>query len=92
MNARRVHILVCGIVQGVFFRYSTQQQAKKLCLTGWVRNIYDGRVEIVAEGDEVNILELVKWSKHGPSHACVKNVEILWEKNQNEFSDFSIRY
>ena len=92
MDAKRVNILVSGIVQGVCFRYFAQQQAKHLGLTGWVRNLYNGKVEILAEGDDVNILELIKWSKHGPPHASVKNIEILWKSYQNEFSNFNIKY
>ena len=88
----RVHIFVEGFVQGVFFRANTYEKAKELQLTGWVRNLPDGRVEIVAEGEKEKVEKLIEWAKIGPSLAKVENVKILWEKYQGEFEDFSIRY
>jgi len=59
---KRVHIFVSGIVQGVFFRHFTSMKAKQLGLTGWVRNLRDGRVEMVCEGNEDAIKEMIAWS------------------------------
>jgi len=88
---RRIHIIVRGRVQGVFFRYSTEQVAKSLGVFGWVRNLRDGRsVEIVAEGEEEKLKELLEWAKKGPSMAIVKEIEYDWEEYKGEFNDFRI--
>lgn len=88
----RVHLLISGIVQGVNFRYYTRETAKRLNLTGWVRNLPDGRVEAVAEGDESAIEKFIEWCKHGPSSARVDNVEIKRERYTGEFKEFKIDY
>ena len=87
----RVHLIITGRVQGVFFRASTVAQAQHLSLTGWVANAPDGSVEVVAEGTRARIDELTAWCRHGPSGAKVTNVEIRWEAARNEFASFSIR-
>lgn len=88
----RVHLLISGIVQGVNFRYYTRETAKKLNLTGWVKNLSDGKVEAVAEGDEEKINKFIEWAKHGPPSARVDNVEVKKGKYTGEFSDFKIDY
>jgi acylphosphatase len=75
----------------VNFRYYTRQQAVQLGLTGWVRNLWDGRVEALAEGEEVKVRQLIEWSRRGPSSARVDDVEIVWEEPSGEFVDFDIR-
>ncbi|MGA1871136.1 MAG: acylphosphatase [bacterium] len=92
MHVTRVHLFVSGRVQGVCFRYATQRQARNLNLSGWVKNLYDGRVEIVAEGDEGSIADLVQWAHHGPSGALVKNVQVTHEEYLNEFDHFTIEF
>ena len=89
---KRVHIFVSGRVQGVFFRANARHFAEKLGLTGWARNLEDGRVEIIAEGEEKTLKEFVKLVKRGPITAKVEKSEAKWEEFQNEFEDFSIRY
>jgi acylphosphatase len=88
----RVHIWVSGKVQGVWYRASTLQEAQKLGLTGWVRNLPDGRVEIVAEGPKEALEKLISWCHHGPPHAVVTKVEPVWESYLGEFSSFTLTY
>ena len=88
----RVHIFVSGRVQGVFFRSNTAEKARELRLTGWVRNLEDGRLEAVFEGEEEKVKEIVKWAKRGPNLARVNSIEILWEDYKGEFNNFGIRY
>ncbi len=73
------HLLIDGHVQGVGYRYSTQQVAVDLGLTGWVKNLSDGRVEIRAEGSEAALDQLVAWAKQGPRFAKVENVTLEQE-------------
>ena len=89
---KRVHIFVSGRVQGVFFRANSKHFAEKLGLTGWVRNLEDGRVEIVAEGEEEKLREFVALVKRGPITAKVEGAEVEWLQALSEFKDFQIRY
>ena len=88
----RAHIFVSGWVQGVFFRDQTQKWANSLSITGWVRNLKDGRVEVMAEGDEEKVEDLISQLKQGPSLARVENVDVDWEDYKGEFEDFSITH
>ena len=88
----RAHVFVNGMVQGVFFRSETQYEAKKRGVKGWVRNLPDGRVEAVFEGEEEKVKELINFCKHGPPGARVTSVEVRWENYTGEFKDFEIRY
>jgi acylphosphatase len=88
----RVHIFVSGKVQGVFFRSNTQKKAKDLNISGWVRNLPNGRVEMILEGKREKIQELIEWTKKGPSFSKVDNVEIEWQEYIGEFKNFDIRY
>lgn len=90
MALKKVQLVVRGRVQGVYFRASTQREARRLGLTGWVRNRPDGSVEIVAEGEEVAIRELFGWAQKGPSAARVDRVETRWRSYAGEFPDFRI--
>ncbi len=87
----RIHLLIYGNVQGVFYRASTQEQARRLGLTGWVRNCPEGFVELIAEGEKNLIDELIRWCKHGPPRAQVSRVEIQPETFRGEFIDFLIK-
>ncbi len=91
-KSKRLHVLVSGMVQGVFFRAETKKQALKLGLTGWVRNLEDSQVEALFEGDEGAISEMVAWCRKGPAHAQVRSVETRDEKSTGEIKDFSIHY
>jgi acylphosphatase len=90
MHYCRVHVFISGKVQGVYFRQSTVCKAKELNVLGWIRNLKDGRVEAVFEGGKVNVNKLVDWCNDGPKNAIVKNVEIVNEPYENEFSSFQI--
>lgn len=70
------HCFVSGRVQGVFFRASTCEQAQRLGLRGWVCNLSDGRVEVLAGGPDAAVLELCEWLRHGPPMARVSEVRI----------------
>jgi len=87
-NRRRVHVRICGQVQGVFFRASAEAEANRLGLTGWVRNRPDGSVELVAEGDQARLDALVAWCRHGPPRAEVDDVQIEWRDFTGEFAYF----
>ncbi|MCZ7400513.1 MAG: acylphosphatase [Candidatus Methanoperedens sp.] len=90
MNAR-VHVFVSGKVQGVFFRTSTKDEADELGLSGWVRNLQDGRVEVVFEGEEGKVEKMVEWCRKGPEYARVTGVEVIPEPYKGEFSGFLLR-
>ncbi len=90
MNAR-VHVFVSGKVQGVFFRSGTKDKAEELGLAGWVRNLQDGRVEAVFEGEEGKVEKMVEWCRKGPEYARVTGVEVIPEPYMGEFSGFLLR-
>lgn len=92
MEKKRVHIFVSGKVQGVFYRATTQRKALELGLAGWVRNLSDGRVELVAEGDSADVEALEKWCQKGPAQAYVVEMDVKSEDPTGEFSDFAILY
>lgn len=87
----RVHLRIYGRVQGVFFRAFMKSVADGLGITGWVRNVEDGSVEVVAEGEEEKLQKLIAEARRGPPLAFVERVEVNWEEYKGEFSDFQIR-
>lgn len=98
MPAVRAHVFVSGRVQGVWYRKSTQARARELGLTGWVRNLPDGRVELVARGPRARIDKLVAWCRKGPPMALVEDVRVQWDERLGVLqvgdalaSDFEIR-
>jgi acylphosphatase len=82
--------VVRGLVQGVFFRITTQQTAQRLGLTGWVRNLADGSVELIACGEEPRLKRLEAWLWEGPPHARVEHVECV-EVEAQTFAGFRVR-
>ena len=86
----RAHVYISGRVQGVFFRSKTKQEAIKHNLTGWIRNIKDGRVEAVFEGEENNVRKIIEYCYRGTPLSKVVNVEVLWEAYTGKFSSFKI--
>lgn len=88
----RANVFISGRVQGVFFRAYTRDKARALGLKGWVKNLYDGRVEAVFEGEKERVKEMLEWCHEGPSAAKVTNLEIKFEQATREFSNFDVRY
>jgi acylphosphatase len=88
----RAHVFVSGIVQGVFFRSAAKSRADAAGVKGWVRNLSDGRVEAVFEGEENAVKALVEFCRHGPRGAVVTNVDLTWEPYRGEFREFQMRY
>ena len=91
MADRRVHIVVRGRVQGVFFRASALEHAQQLGLRGWVRNRPDGAVELVAEGDAAAVASLVDWCHHGPPSARVESVDVRPDSSNEVLQGFRLR-
>jgi acylphosphatase len=87
----RVRLFISGVVQGVSYRASTQEQARRRGIAGWVRNLDDGRVEAVAQGPKDQVAELVAWCRKGPPAAKVDKVEVSWEEVGDEFRSFEVR-
>jgi acylphosphatase len=90
MANKRVVLVIKGRVQGVFFRAAAQREARRLGITGWVKNRTDGSVEVLAEGDEDSIKELTIWANHGRSAARVDQVDVRWRGYTGEFAEFAI--
>jgi len=88
----RAHVFVSGRVQGVFFRFHTKEWAYELNVKGWVRNLPNGKVEAVLEGEEEDVKELIDRMREGPPLARVDSVEVIWEEYKGEYKDFIIRY
>jgi acylphosphatase len=88
----RAHMIVSGRVQGVFFRTETKYEADSHGVKGWVRNLPDGRVEAVFEGEEKAVKALVEFCKRGPPGARVNSVDLTWENFTGEFDGFKIKY
>jgi len=87
---KRAHVFIKGEVQGVFYRVWVRTQAEGLGLTGWIKNLTDGRVEAVFEGSKDKVEEIISKCKIGPSVAGVKQVDIKWEKATKEYAGFEI--
>ncbi len=87
----RIHLIIRGRVQGVFFRASASELARSLELTGYVRNRIDDSVELVAEGEIEPLAVLREWSRHGPSGAFVESIEEIVEGETGEFAAFYVR-
>lgn len=81
---KRAHVRVTGLVQGVYFRAETQDRARSLGLSGWVRNTRDGAVEALFEGEDERVDVIVAWCRRGPAGARVDRVEIDWEQPAGE--------
>ncbi|MCR4392363.1 MAG: acylphosphatase [Candidatus Acetothermia bacterium] len=88
---KRVHLFIAGRVQGVFFRAHARDLAQRLGLVGFARNLPDGRVEVVAEGDEEKLQELVRFCHRGPPLAEVTGVDVRWEEPTGELRGFVVR-
>jgi len=87
----RIHLRISGRVQGVGYRWSALEEARRLRLTGWVRNTFEGNVEVTAEGERDAIDRFLDWCRRGPSLARVSAVRDTESPATGEFSSFEIR-
>ena len=88
----RAHVYVSGRVQGVFFRAETENNANRHDITGWVRNLPDGQVEAVFEGEKQQVDAIIEFCKRGPPGAYVRKLDVTWEDWTGEFMEFKIRH
>lgn len=87
----QVQMVISGRVQGVFFRAAAAQEARGLGLSGWARNLPDGRVEIRAEGERRNLAMLLAWAYQGPPAARVEEVAVEWSHYEGKLHGFEVR-
>ena len=87
----RAHLFISGIVQGVGYRWSCSREARGLGLTGWVRNLPDGRVEALLQGTKEQVEQMIKWCYRGPAEAQVSDIAVSYEDALEDFKDFGIR-
>ena len=91
-NKVRAHAIISGRVQGVFYRMETKRAADGIGVFGWVRNLRDGTVEALFEGDKDRVEAALAWCQQGPPHANVSDVKVTWEDYTGEFRKFDVRY
>jgi acylphosphatase len=91
MGIKQKHCFISGRVQGVSYRYSAQQQAHQLGVTGWVRNLTDGRVELLIQGETEQLEHMLNWANKGPLFAEVTSIDISEQSLDQTFTDFEIR-
>ena len=89
---KRIKLKIYGLVQGVGYRYMSQKTAKIFGFTGYVRNLEDGTIEILAEGEEKKLKEFIDWCYNGVGPAQVQKIEKSWSEATSEFSDFLIKF
>ncbi|MGZ7109268.1 MAG: acylphosphatase [Methanobacterium sp.] len=88
----RAHVIVSGRVQGVYFRGFTRNEAQKYDVKGWVRNLPDGRVEAILEGEKKEVDKVINSLNKGPSYSKVKDLNVDWLDYTDDFNAFQIRY
>lgn len=86
----RAHVWITGTVQNVNYRAATRDEAKRVGVNGWVKNLNDGRVEAVFEGNRAAVQRMVSWCYGGPANAEVESVEVTWEDATDREGPFSI--
>ena len=91
MERARAHVFLSGMVQGVNFRWYTTQHARTHGVSGWVRNLDDGRVEAVFEGARDDVEACVRWCREGPRYARVSDVHVEWEESEG-LAEFDVEY
>ena len=87
---RRIKVIVTGQVQGVWFRSYTQEKARELGITGWVRNVSDGTVTLVAEGNDKQLIKLTKWLEIGSPNANVDTLKVNWGDSKGKLNSFEV--
>jgi acylphosphatase len=90
MENARAHVFIQGSVQGVFYRSWTHKTALELGLTGFVKNLEDGRVEALFEGEKSKVEEMIEKCKSGSNASNVKHIDVVWEEPKRDYSDFVI--
>lgn len=90
MSKRRIHVIITGRVQGVYFRESTRRQAIACGIAGWICNTSDGKVEAIFEGNNDSIDQILAYVHQGPAQACVVDVSVSEEQYNGEFEAFNI--
>lgn len=90
LNNVKAHLIITGLVQGVYYRVTARQEARTLGITGWVKNRQDGAVEAVIEGNRESILKFIDWCRQGPPGAQVSHVKVDWENFRGEYQRFRI--
>lgn len=86
----RAHVVVHGRVQGVFYRVTARREAQKRNITGWIKNLSDGHVEAIFEGNNERIIEIIDFCRIGPPLAKVTNIEVYWEKFTGSYESFKV--
>ena len=89
---RRVHVYYIGRVQGVGFRMSAEETAHRFGVVGWVKNLRDGRVELLAEGDETTLQQFLEALRQGPMKNFIRDTSLSWSEATESFEEFEIRY
>lgn len=89
---KAVCIRVSGVVQGVGYRYFITRVARRLGITGYVKNLYNGEVEIVAEGEEGPLNQVIEEAKIGPSSSDVRDIHIEWRETTGSFDSFGVQF
>ncbi len=89
---KQVHVFYSGRVQGVGFRMTAEELASALGIGGWIKNLRDGRVELIAEGEEANLAQLLEAIRQGPMKNFIRDEDIAWGRPSQQFEDFEIRY
>ena len=89
---KQLHVYYSGTVQGVGFRFTAERVALDLGLSGWVKNLFDGKVEVVAEAEEAELVDFLNKMKNGPMKRYIKSAEATWQEASGEFKDFTIRF
>jgi acylphosphatase len=92
MKMVRAHVVIDGRVQGVCFRMDTRRAALERSIKGWVRNLPDGRVEAVFEGEESDVKSMMKWCETGPPLARIGKIDVEWEPCRGDFSSFEVTF
>lgn len=87
---KRLRLLISGLVQGVNYRYYTELKADELGLSGWVKNLPDGRVEIEVLGSKEKLADFLSWCQQGPSSALVQDIKVEWSQADKIFNSFEI--
>ncbi len=92
MKKRRAHVWIAGRVQGVFFRAYTRDAAQLIGVTGWVRNLHDGRVEAVFEGEADKVEKMIEWCREGSPMSRIDRVEVLEEAYTGDFDRLAVAH